>query len=82
MNRLAVHGMGILRYERVAPPGRHGALVHCADASSPAVAAEAGQPDDPGWDPMEGPAAWERELGVEELTAEPSFVGAAVDAWK
>jgi recombinase/recombinase-like zinc beta ribbon protein len=46
-----------------------------------AVADEAGQPDAPGWDPVEGLAAWERELGAEELEAEHARVGAEVGRW-
>ena len=39
-----------------------------------AVADEAGQPERPGWDPVEAVAAWERELVAKDLEPEPSFV--------
>lgn len=42
-----------------------------------AVAAEAGQPDAPGRDPVDGLAAWERELEMEELETVPMLVDAS-----
>ncbi|HEV8218596.1 MAG TPA: hypothetical protein VGP95_22255 [Gemmatimonadaceae bacterium] len=46
---------------------------------SPAVAVEAGPPDAPGWDPMDGLPTWEREFKASDLEVEP--VRAGVTAW-
>jgi len=46
-----------------------------------AVADEAGQPEGPEWEPVEGLAAWVRELGVEDFEAEPAIVGAESGGW-
>lgn len=49
---------------------------------SPAVAAKAEQPGAPGWDPIDGLAAWERELGLEALEAKSALVGEGTRSWE
>lgn len=44
-----------------------------------AVAAEAGEPETPGWDPFDRLAAWKRELGVEDLEEDRELVGAGAE---
>lgn len=45
------------------------------------VAADAGQPEVPGWDPVDGLAVWERELGLKEFEKEAALVDADSGGW-
>jgi hypothetical protein len=78
MTRANVRHLSLLR-AGLAAPGT-GAVARKVVAG--AVAAEAGQPDAPGWELGEGLPTWERELIAEALEAEASLVGAGTSPWE